>query len=148
MRSTVRGASSATDVAIKLAADRSVRTEAAADENVIALDRIVVLVRLHLAGQQPDFGYEVLRAGMMAAGQMNIDRRVERDARLAPARDGLGVALGVGRGELAAGVAGAGDKAGADRIGLDRKTRAPRCALRLPQDFRSVRRRSEDFARP
>ena len=40
---------------------------------------------------------------------------VERDARLAPARDLLGVALGVGGRELAAGIAGAGDEAGADR---------------------------------
>ena len=44
--------------------------------------------------------------------------RVELDARLAPARDLLGMALGVGRGEAAAGVAGAGDQAGADRARL------------------------------
>ena len=55
----------------------------------------------------------------MAAGEMDVDRRVERDARLAPARDLLGVALGVGGGELAAGIAGAGDEAGADGVGLD-----------------------------
>ena len=60
----------------------------------------------------------MLRAGMMAAGEMDVDRRVERDARLAPARDVLGVALGVGGCELAAGVAGAGDQAGADRVRL------------------------------
>ena len=65
----------------------------------------------------------------MAAGEMDVDRRVERDARLAPARDLLGVALGVGGGELAAGIAGAGDEAGADRVGLDGQ--AERFDLRL-----------------
>ena len=60
----------------------------------------------------------MLRAGMMAAGQMDVDRRVERNARLAPARDLLGVTLGVGGGELAAGIAGAGDETGADGIGV------------------------------
>src|SRR6478736_2836947 len=88
------------DVAIELASDRSVRTEAAADENVVALDRIIVLILLHLARQEADFRYEMLRTGVMAAGQMNIDRRVERDSLLAPRRNGLGVALGVGGGEF------------------------------------------------
>ena len=63
----------------------------------------------------------MLRAGVMAAGQMNIDRRVERDARFAPAGDLLGMALGVRSGELAAGIAGAGDEPGADGVGGDGK---------------------------
>ena len=58
---------------------------------------------------------------MVAAGEVDVDRPVELDARLAPARDLLGVALGVGGGELAAGVAGAGDEAGADRARLGRE---------------------------
>ena len=37
------------NVAIEFAAERGVRTEAAADQNVIALDGIVVFVRLDLA---------------------------------------------------------------------------------------------------
>ena len=41
-------------VAIDLAAERGVRAEAAADQDVIALDRVVVLGHLHLAGEQPD----------------------------------------------------------------------------------------------
>ena len=98
-------------VAVKLAAERGVWSEAAADQDVIALDRIGVLAVLHLAGQQADLGHEMLRAGMMAAGEMDVDRRVERNPRLAPARDLLGMALGVGGGELAAGIAGAGDEA-------------------------------------
>ena len=108
-------------VAIELAPERGVGPEAAADQDVIALDRIGVLAVLHLAGQQADLADEMLRAGMMAAGQMDVDRCVERNARLAPARDLLGMALGVGGGELAAGIAGAGDETGADRIGFDGK---------------------------
>ena len=73
----------------------------------------------------------MLRAGMMTAGQMNIDRRVERNAGFAPARDLLGVALGVGGGKLAAGIAGAGDEAGADGVGLDGKAERFDALLRL-----------------
>ena len=90
----------------------------------------------------------MLRAGMMTAGQMNVDRRVERDARFAPARDLLGMALGVGGGELAAGIAGAGDQAGADGIGLDGKAERLDALLRRRQLLRSARRRSADSARP
>ena len=60
----------------------------------------------------------MLGAGVVAAGQVDVDRPVELDARLAPARDLLGVALGVGGGEPAADVAGAGDQPGADRVAL------------------------------
>src|SRR5262245_38944821 len=98
------------DVAVELAPERCVRPKAAADQDVIALDRIGLIIVLHLAGQQPDFRNEMLRAGMVAAGQMDVDRRVERNARLAPAGDLLGMALGVGGGKLAAGIAGAGDE--------------------------------------
>src|SRR5208282_2483522 len=54
------------DVAIKFAAERGVRPEAAADEDVIALYRIGILVRLHLAGEQADLGDEMLGARVMA----------------------------------------------------------------------------------
>ena len=147
MRSTVARRVLRRDVAIELAAERGVRPEAAADQNVIALDRIVVLARLNLAGEQADLADEMLRAGVMAAGQMDIDRRVERDARLAPARDLLGVALGVGSGEFAAGIAGAGDEAGADGIGRDGEAERFDALLRGRQLRRSARRRSAGSAR-
>src|SRR6476646_2419632 len=95
------------DVAVKFAAERGVGAEAAADEHVIALDRIVAV--LNLAGEQADFGNEMLCARVMAAGEMNVDRRIERNTRLTPGGDLCGVPLGVGGGELAAGIAGAGD---------------------------------------
>src|SRR5271169_5719776 len=95
------------NVAKQFAAERGIRPKTAADQNVIAFDRVVVFVLLHLAGEQADLRYEMLRAGVMTPGQVNIDGRVERDARFAPARDLLGVTLGVRSGEFAAGIAGA-----------------------------------------
>ena len=109
------------NVTKQFAPERGIRPEAAADENVIALNGVVILVLLHLAGEQSDFGYEMLRAGMMAAGEVDIDRRIERDARLAPERDILGMTLGIGRRELAADIAGAGNQPGTDRVGFDRQ---------------------------
>src|SRR5208282_1670134 len=110
------------NVTIELAAKDRVRSETAANKNVIALDGIGVLVRLDLAGQQADLRYKVLRAGVMAAGQMDVHRRVEGDTRLAPARDLLGVALGVGGRELTAGIAGTGEQACAEGVGFDGET--------------------------
>ena len=148
MRSMVARRVLGLHVAIELAGKRRVRAEAAADQDVIALDGVAVLGGLHLAGEQADIADVVLRAGMMAAGEMDVHRAVELDARLAPARDLLGVALGVGGRELAAGVAGAGDEAGADRARLGGE------AERLDRGFgelqlaRRARRRSAGSARP
>ena len=58
---------------------------------------------------------------MVAAGEVDVERRVDVDARLAPVADFGGMALGVGGREFAAGIAGAGDQAGADVRGLDRE---------------------------
>ena len=115
---------------------------------MIALDRIGLFGLLHLAGQQTDVGDEMLRAGMVAAGQMNVDRRVERDARLAPLRDLFGMALGVGGGEFAAGVAGAGDQAAADRVGLDGEAERLDLLFGGVDLSQSARRRSAGSARP
>ena len=98
------------------------RAEAAADQHVIALDRIGVVVGLHLAGDEADLADRMLRAGVMAAGQMDVDRRVERDAVLAPGSDVLGMLLGVGGCELAAGISGACDETGAHRARLGRQS--------------------------
>jgi hypothetical protein len=65
----------------------------------------------------------MLGAGMVAAGQVDIQRRVDFDPRLAPVANFGGVALGIGRRELAAGIAGTGDQPGADLRRLDRQPR-------------------------
>src|SRR5262249_2827743 len=123
------------NVAIEFAAERGVWAEAAANENVIPLDRIVVFVRLDLAGEQSDLRHKMLRAGMVAASQMNIDRRVERNARLAPGSDVVGMTFGVRGREFAARVSGARDEAGTDRIRLEGKPQRFDPLLRLSNLF-------------
>ena len=79
----------------------------------------------------------MLRAGMMAAGQMDIDWRIERHARFAPARDVFGMTFGVGGGELASGIAGAGDKSGPDGVRLNGKASV---SIPVARVFKFVRR--------
>src|SRR2546429_5008852 len=61
----------------------------------------------------------MLRTGVMASGEMDVDGRVECDAVLAPACDLLGMPLGIGGGEFAADIARAGNEAGTNRGGAD-----------------------------
>src|SRR5262245_39927016 len=97
------------DIVEEFAAEHRVRAESAADMDVITLNRIAVVADRDGRRQEADIANVVLRARMMATREMNIDRSVECDARLAPARDFVSVALGVGGGEPAADVAGACD---------------------------------------
>ena len=83
------------EVVIDLLPDIGIRTKAAAGEEMIALDRIVILADRHLRRDQADIADVMLRAGMMAAGEMDVERRVDVDARLAPVADLGGMALGV-----------------------------------------------------
>src|SRR5712691_2708610 len=107
-------------VAVKLAAEHGIGSEAAAGKDVVALDGIALFRGLHLASQQTDLADVVLGAGVVAAGEMDIDRPVELEACLAPTRNRFRMPLGIRGGELAAGVAGASDKAGANRACLRR----------------------------
>src|SRR5579863_7326021 len=91
------------DVVKNLAAALGIRPKAAADVNVVALDLIAVLVDLHLDAEQADVADVMLRAGVGAAGEMDVERAVERNAGFAPLRDVVGVLLGVGHGEPATG---------------------------------------------
>src|SRR5215469_9656496 len=104
------------DIAVDFRRDRRVRAETATDVNVVALDRVAVFGDLHLAGEQADVADVMLGAGVVASGEMDVDRIVERDAAFAPARDLLGVPLGVGGGELATDIAGAGHESCANRV--------------------------------
>src|SRR5215813_8734486 len=95
-------------VAIDLPRQRRIGPEAATDMDVIALDGVAVVGACNLAGEEADVANVVLRAGMVAAGEVDVEGTVESDARLAPARDLLGVTFRVRGGEAAADVAGAG----------------------------------------
>ena len=87
---------------------------AATGDNVIAIDRVTLVIDAHPCRDEPDVADIMLSAGMMAACQMNIDRLIECDARFAPCCDILRMGLGVGGGELAAARTGAGDESGAN----------------------------------
>src|SRR5207237_10123767 len=97
-------------VIVNVAGKPRVWPEAAANQHVIAVDRVAVLVNGHAGGDQPDVADVVLCAGMTAAGEMDVDGRVERDARLAPGGNLLRLLLGVRGGETTTGRAGAGNE--------------------------------------
>src|SRR5205814_2339582 len=54
-------------------------------------------------------------------GEMDVDRTVESDSGLTPTGDLLSMALGVGQGQTAARIAGAGNETSADRGGRGRE---------------------------
>ena len=68
-----------------------------------------------LGREQPDVADVVLRTGIRAAGEMNVERRVDLQARIEMIGDCESVALGIARRELAARIAGAGDDSGTNR---------------------------------
>src|SRR5579883_3654406 len=120
------------EVVIDLLPDLGLRAEAAAGEQMIALDHIIALAltRRYLGRDQADVADVVLGAGMVAAGEMDVEWRIDIDTALAPVADRGRVTLGVGGRELAALVAGAGDQAGADLRGLHGKPELFDCGRR------------------
>src|ERR1700758_4445387 len=88
-------------IAIDFAAERSIGPEPAANVDMITFDGVAFLRRLDLAGEQPDFADVMLRTGVRAAGEMDVDRSIELDATFAPAGDLLRMPLGIGSGKLA-----------------------------------------------
>ena len=68
-----------------------------AGEQMIALDRIDILADVHFRCDQADIADVMLRAGMMAARDVDIERRVDIDARLAPVADLGGMTLCIRR---------------------------------------------------
>src|SRR5690348_6212161 len=79
------------DIAVDVPADLGVRTKTAAGEQMIALDCVVALPDRHLRRQQADIADVVLRTGMMAAREMDVEWHVDVDARLAPVADCRGM---------------------------------------------------------
>ena len=95
----------------QFAAHRRVGAEPAADQQMIAIDGVAIIVDRNARADQADVADIVLRTGMMAAGQMNVDRRLKRHALVAPCGNLVGVLLGVSSGETATGLACAGNQA-------------------------------------
>src|SRR5258708_29933376 len=90
-----------------LAADAALIAGAAADIDGVALDHVLALGHAH--AEQADIADIMLRAGMRAAGEMDIERLVERQPGVEMLDERRGVALGVARRKLTSRVAGAGD---------------------------------------
>src|ERR1700739_2090609 len=63
------------------------RPKNAACEQMIAFDGVGPVAGRDLGGDEADVADKMLRAGVMAAGQMDVERRVDLDARLAPVAD-------------------------------------------------------------
>src|SRR4051794_32942679 len=74
-------------VLVDVPRQRCVRPEAAADQYVITVDSVAFLVDRDARGEQSDVADVMLRARMMTAGEVDVHRRVERNARLAPCGD-------------------------------------------------------------
>src|SRR6266545_3993145 len=113
------------EVVIDLLPDIGIRSKAAAGEQMIALDGIDILADIHFRSDQPDIADVMLRAGMMATGDVYVERRVDVDARLAPVADLGGMKLGVRCRKPASGIAGAGDQPGTNLRGFDRQPDLP-----------------------
>src|SRR4051812_8542561 len=102
------------EIAKNLLPQIRVGPKTAACEQVIAFDGVVAVAGRNLCSDQADVADIMLRAGMVATCEMNVERRVDVHARLAPVADFGSMALRIGSGELAAGVAGARNQPGAD----------------------------------
>ena len=81
------------DAAENLPAHGLVVTEAAADADVIAFQRLAG--DFHLRAEQPDVAHVMLRAGIWAAGQMDVERLIEFELFLQVVRQFQRVRLGV-----------------------------------------------------
>src|SRR6516225_1877391 len=75
------------EVAVDLLSDIGIGPESAAGEQVIALDRVIALADWYFGRDQADVADVVLGAGVMAAGEVNVQRCVDLDAPIAPVAD-------------------------------------------------------------
>ena len=87
-----------------------------------AIDRIAIVIDRNARTDHADVADVVLSAGVMTAGQVDIDRRLEGHAFVAPRRDLVGTFLGMGRRKAATGLAGASNQARTERRRCGRKS--------------------------
>src|SRR5690606_27131881 len=102
-----------TEAAEECAADALLVVHAAADDQVVAFGAV-----LELGADEADVAAVVLGAGVRAAGEVDVERAAGFGAFAEVFDEGDGVGLGVGGGVFAAAVAGAGDDAAGEQIGL------------------------------
>jgi hypothetical protein len=94
----------------QLAADVAALAVAATHEDLVTLDDVVA--EFDIGPQQADVANVMLGARVTAAGEVDVDRLVELEPLFDVVGDLERVALGVGGGVFAAGIAGAGDQSG------------------------------------
>src|SRR5438045_4673318 len=92
---------------------------------MVTLDGIGILADIDLCGNQADVADVMLRTGVVAAGEMDVERRIDLDPRLAPVANPGRMQLGVRRREFAPRIAGAGDQPSADLRSLDVEPDSP-----------------------
>ena len=94
---------------------------AAADVDMVALD-LVIAAGVDLGSQQADIADVVLCAGIRAAGEVDVEGYIDVEAGIEMVGQRQPVPLRVGEREATTGIAGAGDEAGAQRIGARSKS--------------------------
>src|SRR5205085_5527697 len=83
------------EVVKNLLSQSGVRPKTATCEQMIAFDGVIAVASRHLCGYQADVADKMLRTRMVAAGEMDVDRRIDLEASLAPVADFRRVALGI-----------------------------------------------------
>lgn len=100
--------------------------DSASEDDVVTFDFFATL-KFHGGPHEADVADVVLGAGMVTTGEVNIDGLIEFDFGLEVLAKDDGLAFGIGSGEFATGVAGAGDEPAGDggsaRCGLLRLAR-------------------------
>src|SRR4051812_4718839 len=82
------------EVVKNLLAKFGMRPETAAGEKMITFSGFITSADRHLGGDQADVADIVLRAGMVAAGEMDVERRVDFHPRFAPVGNLASMPLG------------------------------------------------------
>ena len=102
------------DSFVSFAGDGLGVVDASAEDDVVAFDFLAGL-EFDGGAHEADVADVVLGAGMVTAGEMNVNGLVELDFGFEILREENGLSFGVGGGEFASGIAGAGNEAAGDR---------------------------------
>ena len=97
-------------VSSQQASDRSLVGIAPANMQMIALDLIPFIVHCDFCADEAYIADIMLRARMVTASEMNIDRRIQQEMRIHVIGDFQRMSFGVGRRKFTSSISSAGDK--------------------------------------